>query len=233
MSKAKSKTNATHNSEDYLRMYRQMVRIRAFEDNANQLYLSAKMPGLTHMYSGQEAVAVGICEALRDSDKITSTHRGHGHCVAKGAEFKEHLTVRCKLANRVTIAIGGPEHAVFFDIDGVGAQREAALIRLAPLAEILTLPVEHGDAAFAHFVLHGQRMCSPMFDIPGKEIDNALIVHRDTGSHFELHVGGVTGPLTVECVTRPRVIVFGGVVESDDWFDIIASGDRGLYRNVC
>jgi TPP-dependent pyruvate/acetoin dehydrogenase alpha subunit len=77
------------NSEDYLRMYRQMVRIRVFEDNANQLYLSAKMPGLTHMYSGEEAVAVGICEALEVSDKITSTHRGHGHCVAKGAEFKE------------------------------------------------------------------------------------------------------------------------------------------------
>jgi TPP-dependent pyruvate/acetoin dehydrogenase alpha subunit len=76
------------NSEDYLRIYRQMFRIRTFEDNANQLYLSAKMPGLTHMYSGQEAVAVGICEALEDSDKITSTHRGHGHCVAKGAEFK-------------------------------------------------------------------------------------------------------------------------------------------------
>lgn len=77
------------NTEDYLRMYRQMVRIRTFEDNANQLYLDAKMPGLTHMYSGEEAVAVGICEALEVSDKITSTHRGHGHCVAKGAEFKE------------------------------------------------------------------------------------------------------------------------------------------------
>ena len=82
---AKAKTN----TEDYLRMYRQMVRIRTFEDNANQLYLSAKMPGLTHMYSGEEGVAVGICEALTDSDRITSTHRGHGHCVAKGAEFKE------------------------------------------------------------------------------------------------------------------------------------------------
>jgi TPP-dependent pyruvate/acetoin dehydrogenase alpha subunit len=82
---AKTKTN----TEAYLRMYRQMVRIRTFEDNANQLYLSAKMPGLTHMYSGEEAVAVGICEALTKDDKITSTHRGHGHCVAKGANFKE------------------------------------------------------------------------------------------------------------------------------------------------
>ena len=80
---------AKTNTEDYLRMYRQMMRIRTFEDNANQLYLSAKMPGLTHMYSGEEAVAVGICEALTDDDRITSTHRGHGHCVAKGANFKE------------------------------------------------------------------------------------------------------------------------------------------------
>ena len=80
-----SKTNA----ESYLRMYRQMVRIRAFEDQANKLYLSAKMPGLTHMYSGQEAVAVGICDALKITDRITSTHRGHGHCVAKGGEFKK------------------------------------------------------------------------------------------------------------------------------------------------
>lgn len=81
--------NTKTNSEEYLRMYTQMVRIRTFEDNANQLYLTAKMPGLTHMYSGEEAVAVGICEALTDDDKITSTHRGHGHCVAKGANFKQ------------------------------------------------------------------------------------------------------------------------------------------------
>jgi pyruvate dehydrogenase E1 component alpha subunit len=83
-------TKATQkNSAAYLQMYRQMVKIRVFEDNANELYLTAKMPGLTHMYSGQEAIAVGICEALKTRDKITSTHRGHGHCVAKGAHFKQ------------------------------------------------------------------------------------------------------------------------------------------------
>src|SRR5947207_8650953 len=69
----------------YLRMLRQMLKIRAFEDQANQLYLRALMPGLTHLYAGEEAVAVGVCEALRPDDYITSTHRGHGHCIAKGA----------------------------------------------------------------------------------------------------------------------------------------------------
>lgn len=74
--------------EQWLHMYEQMVKIRIFEEHANQLYLSAKMPGLTHMYIGEEAVAVGVCQALRRDDYITSTHRGHGHCLAKGAEFK-------------------------------------------------------------------------------------------------------------------------------------------------
>jgi TPP-dependent pyruvate/acetoin dehydrogenase alpha subunit len=69
-----------------LAMYRRMTAIRLFEEQANELYRSAKMPGLTHLYIGEEAVAVGVCSALRRDDWITSTHRGHGHCLAKGAE---------------------------------------------------------------------------------------------------------------------------------------------------
>lgn len=75
------------NAPDQLRMYETMIKIRAFEEQANELYLGAKMPGLTHLYMGQEAVAVGVCEALNEDDYITSTHRGHGHCVAKGGEL--------------------------------------------------------------------------------------------------------------------------------------------------
>jgi pyruvate dehydrogenase E1 component alpha subunit len=71
--------------ELWLRMYRQMLRIRLFEEQANELYTRALMPGLAHLYVGEEAVAVGVCETLRPNDYITSTHRGHGHCLAKGA----------------------------------------------------------------------------------------------------------------------------------------------------
>ncbi len=71
--------------EQNLHMYRQMAKIRAFEEQVNELYKSAKMPGLAHLYVGEEAVAVGVCEALKKDDFITSTHRGHGHCLAKGA----------------------------------------------------------------------------------------------------------------------------------------------------
>jgi acetoin:2,6-dichlorophenolindophenol oxidoreductase subunit alpha len=69
-------------------MYRGMVTIRAFEEQVRGLYTSAKMPGLAHLYIGEEAVAVGVCSALRRDDYITSTHRGHGHCLAKGADLR-------------------------------------------------------------------------------------------------------------------------------------------------
>ena len=80
-----TRAEAATGEELALRMYAQMLRIRAFEETVNELYRSAKMPGLAHLYIGEEAVAVGVCEALRRSDVITSTHRGHGHCLAKGA----------------------------------------------------------------------------------------------------------------------------------------------------
>src|SRR5246127_2303502 len=72
-------------TERLLRFYRQMMAIRLFEENVNELYTRALMPGLAHLYIGEEAVAVGVCEALRPDDYVTSTHRGHGHCLAKGA----------------------------------------------------------------------------------------------------------------------------------------------------
>ena len=72
-------------SEKWLQMFRRMQMIRHFEEHVNDLYMRALMPGLAHLYTGEEAVAVGICEALQQDDYITSTHRGHGHCLAKGA----------------------------------------------------------------------------------------------------------------------------------------------------
>jgi pyruvate dehydrogenase E1 component alpha subunit len=75
------------NVEYWLHSYEQMVKIRKFDEKVNELYMKALMPGLAHLYIGQEAVAVGVCEALRQDDYITSTHRGHGHCLAKGASI--------------------------------------------------------------------------------------------------------------------------------------------------
>ena len=80
-----SKTKSSNEAQQWLNMYRRMVMIRLFEEQVNDLYTRALMPGLAHLYSGEEAIAVGVCEALKTDDYVTSTHRGHGHCVAKGA----------------------------------------------------------------------------------------------------------------------------------------------------
>jgi len=69
-----------------LEMYRQMVLIRHFEELALELRLQDRIHGVVHPYSGQEAIAVGVCANLRVTDRIVSNHRGHGHCIAKGVE---------------------------------------------------------------------------------------------------------------------------------------------------
>jgi TPP-dependent pyruvate/acetoin dehydrogenase alpha subunit len=75
--------------EKLIEMYKSMVRIRAFEERVAKEFAAGTIPGAAHLYSGQEAVAVGVCANLRTADYITSTHRGHGHLIAKGA--KTHL----------------------------------------------------------------------------------------------------------------------------------------------
>lgn len=102
-------------------MYEQMFKIRAFEEHVNELYQSAKMPGLAHLYIGQEAVAVGVCAGLRREDYITSTHRGHGHCLAKGATVEKMF---CELLGKqpgYCRGKGGSMHIADQDTGNLGA----------------------------------------------------------------------------------------------------------------
>ncbi|MBV7332916.1 thiamine pyrophosphate-dependent dehydrogenase E1 component subunit alpha [Chloroflexi bacterium TSY] len=108
-------------SEQWLHMYEQMCKIRAFEENANELYLTAKMPGLTHMYVGEEAIAVGVCEALRNDDYITSTHRGHGHCLAKGANLRRMFCELLGKAEGYCRGKGGSMHIADQEVGNLGA----------------------------------------------------------------------------------------------------------------
>jgi pyruvate dehydrogenase E1 component alpha subunit len=122
--KAKStakKTASTVGREQALHFYRQMLKIRLFEEAVNQLYLGAKMPGLAHLYIGQEAVAVGVCEALRKDDYITSTHRGHGHCLAKGANVDKMFAELLGKVDGYCRGKGGSMHIADQDTGNLGA----------------------------------------------------------------------------------------------------------------
>src|SRR4030088_2867387 len=77
--------------EGAIEIYERMALIRAFEERVAQLFADGRIAGFVHLYAGEEAVAVGICAHLADSDFITSTHRGHGHCIAKGVDPGEMM----------------------------------------------------------------------------------------------------------------------------------------------
>jgi pyruvate dehydrogenase E1 component alpha subunit len=74
-----------------IELYRGMVRIRRFEEKVSELFSKGLIPGFVHLYIGEEAVAVGVCANLTKNDYITSTHRGHGHCIAKGADLRRMM----------------------------------------------------------------------------------------------------------------------------------------------
>ena len=108
-------------TEKLLRMYRQMVAIRLFEERVNDLYTRALMPGLAHLYIGEEAIAVGVCEALTPTDYITSTHRGHGHCLAKGADPKRMFAELLGKEAGYCKGKGGSMHIADPDTGNLGA----------------------------------------------------------------------------------------------------------------
>jgi acetoin:2,6-dichlorophenolindophenol oxidoreductase subunit alpha len=102
-------------------MHRRMVRIRLFEEAAGKLAEAAKLPGFLHLYVGQEAVAAGVCATLSDDDQITSTHRGHGHLVAKGGQFNEMMAELMGKATGYCKGKGGSMHISNLDVGMLGA----------------------------------------------------------------------------------------------------------------
>jgi len=115
------KTEASDLSPDQLvAMLRTMVQIREFETAVSDVYKRGLMPGLAHLYLGEEAVAVGACTALRSTDRITSTHRGHGHCIAKGGDLKLMMAELMGRAPGYCGGKGGSMHIADLDLGILG-----------------------------------------------------------------------------------------------------------------
>ncbi len=104
-------------SQDKLiRMYTTMVRIRQFEDRVYLLFLAGEMPGTIHLYQGEEAVAAGVCANLRRDDLITSTHRPHGHAIAKGVPIRSLMAELYARKTGCCEAKGGSMHMGDMDV---------------------------------------------------------------------------------------------------------------------
>jgi len=103
------------------RLYRTMVRIRRFEEKVKTLFLAGVVKGTAHSYAGQEAIAAGVCFHLRPDDYIGSYHRGHGHCIAKGARMDRMLAELMGKANGYCGGLGGSMHVADLDLGILGA----------------------------------------------------------------------------------------------------------------
>jgi TPP-dependent pyruvate/acetoin dehydrogenase alpha subunit len=102
--------------EELINLYRKMILIRIFEERVGELYAAKKIPGFLHLYVGEEAVAVGTCANLRKEDWITSTHRGHGHCLAKGGDPKYMMAELFGKNTGYCKGKGGSMHISDFDM---------------------------------------------------------------------------------------------------------------------
>jgi acetoin:2,6-dichlorophenolindophenol oxidoreductase subunit alpha len=107
--------------EALLRAYRQMKVIREFEERLHTEIMTGEIAGFTHLYCGQEAVAVGVCEHLDASDMIVSTHRGHGHCIAKGVDVKPMMKEIWGSSEGTCNGKGGSMHIADIDVGMLGA----------------------------------------------------------------------------------------------------------------
>ena len=107
--------------EKMIDLYATMKKIRLFEEKVSELFAEGKLPGFVHLYAGEEAIGVGVCAHLADRDYITSTHRGHGHCIAKGVEINSMMAEMYGKATGACKGKGGAMHIADVDKGMLGA----------------------------------------------------------------------------------------------------------------
>jgi len=108
-------------TQQLVHMLRTMILIREFDERAIALRVAGKIYGAVHPYVGQEAVAVGVCSTLTPRDRVTSTHRGHGHCIAKGADIRRMMAELFGRATGYCKGKGGSMHIADFAVGMLGA----------------------------------------------------------------------------------------------------------------
>lgn len=109
------------NKEKAYWIYTKMHEIRKFEDQVHKIFLTGTIPGFVHLYAGEEAIAVGVCAHLNEKDYITSTHRGHGHCIAKGCDLNGMMAEIFGKETGLCKGKGGSMHIADLDVGMLGA----------------------------------------------------------------------------------------------------------------
>jgi TPP-dependent pyruvate/acetoin dehydrogenase alpha subunit len=145
------KSRMKNKSEELVRLYQVMLTIRRFEERVVIDYQSGAIPGIVHSYIGQEAVATGVCTNLRLDDRIISNHRGHGHCIAKGADLNRMMAEIYGRKTGYCKGKGGSMHIADFSIGMLGANGIVAGGLPIAAGAALAAQLEGGDRVVVLF----------------------------------------------------------------------------------
>lgn len=138
-------------NEELLKIYKTMVTIRIFEQTAEQNFLQGEIPGFIHLYIGEEAIGAGIISQLREDDFITSTHRGHGHMIAKGADLKKMMAELYGKETGYCKGKGGSMHIMNFDLGVLGANGVVAGGLPIAVGAGMAIKLKRGDQVVVSF----------------------------------------------------------------------------------
>ena len=218
--------------EQLLEAYRRMRRIRVFEEKLAELVAAGKLAGFLHLYAGEEAVAVAVAAQLSTRDTLASTHRGHGHCLAKGVDAKAMMAELFGRATGICKGKGGSMHIADLDRGMLGANGiVGAGIPLATGAA-LTAKLKHtggvsvaffGDGASNQGQFHEALNLAAVWKLP------ALFVAENNGY-------GEATPHEFACSVRDiaeRAASYGmpGVIaDGMDFFDVYAKAGQAIAR---
>jgi len=212
--------------------YRVMRTIRAFEERVHTEIPNGEIPGAVHLYAGQEAVAAGVCGALGEDDYISSTHRGHGHAIAKGCDVTAMMLELYGKAGGLCNGKGGSMHIADFEKGMLGANGVAA--GGAPLAcgSALSAKVLKKDSVSVAFVGDGAAnqgafteslTLAKVWELPVIFVVEDNFYAQATGTRY--HLGGLDIARRAEAYGIPSVIVDGA-----DYFAVRAATEEAVAR---
>jgi len=213
-------------------VYERMRLIRDFENRAAKLFAEGKVPGFVHLYAGEEAIAVGVCALLSDRDYITSTHRGHGHCIAKGVDVNEMMCELYGKKNGSCKGKGGSMHIADVDkgmlgangIVGAGGPLACGAGLTAKIKETDQVTVcFFGDGAAAQGTMHESMNLASIWKLPVIFVCENNGYAETTPSHYHCAAEDIA-----DRATAYNMPGFG--VDGTDLFAVYEAADEAIAR---
>jgi len=218
--------------ENLLWIYERMRLIRTFEDQVADLFNRGTMPGFAHLYAGEEAIAVGVMAHLTDRDRITSTHRGHGHCIAKGVDVKGMMAELYAKATGSCKGRGGSMHIADIDKGMLGANGIVGAGGPLACGSALTSKVLgtddvtvcfFGDGASEQGTIHESMNLAAIWKLPVIFVCENNLYAESTPSSYHCAVGEI-------CARAAGYDIPGSAIDGTDVFAVYEVSGEAIHR---